>query len=143
MQKFVVRYLEVLFDEGVAKPQLGTIAADIQVDRATISQWRHHTTGFNEWFNALIDRAVVHARSRVTARLTQLAESGSLEHMKLFYLVTTPRIADAPPPGSPAGIFAGAVIVNLPLPPNELEGHTVVRGLIDQARTIDAVATGS
>lgn len=140
MDTFALRYVEAI-DEGLLPIRLGDIAVSAGVDRATVSQWRHHTPGFNEWLGQRLNAYVGHQWPAIKAVAVKLAMRGSIEHMKLIRDICEPalRPGDAPPAPT-GGIFAGSVIVNLPQPPGELEGHPLVRGLLDQAQTIESVA---
>lgn len=143
MHKFAVEYVRQI-DDGALPIRLGVIADACGINVATVSAWRHHTPGFNEWLSQQLMSYVAREWPVVKAVAVKLAKRGSIAHMNFLLQLMEPSLrkgAEGLPPPAPAGPFAGAVIVNLPQPPSELEGHTVVRGLLDLATVIDTTAT--
>lgn len=140
MEAFGLRYVEAI-DEGALPIRLGDVAEKAGVDRATVSAWRHHTPGFNEWLSLRLANYVAQQWPAVKAVAVKLALRGSIDHMKFVRELVEPQLprGGGPVPTAPgANIFAGAIIVNVPQPPHELEGHPFVRGLLEQAQTFDA-----
>lgn len=142
METFAVRYVEAIAD-GPFPVRLGDIAEKAGVTSQTVSEWRHQTSGFNEWLAVILASYVAHTWPAIKAVAVRFAMRGSIEHMKFLreLIEPAPKGPSSPSPnGAGTSIFAGAVIVNLPQPPAELAGHPLVRGLFDQAQTFEATA---
>ena len=145
MALFAVRYVEAIA-EGALPIRLATIAEQAGVSAQTVSEWRNQTPGFNEWLAAQLQAYVGHTWPAIKAVAVRFAMRGSIAHMNFIRDLMEPGKGGgdaSPAPGAAVGLFAGAVIVNLPQPPAELEGHPVIRGLLDGAQTIEAFATPS
>ena len=135
MEAFAVRYVDALA-EGAMPVRLGQVGIDAGVTPQTVSEWRNQTPGFNEWLKARVEAYIGHTWPAIKAVACRFALRGSIEHMKLLAAVLEPKSASPTGPGgadTPAHPFIGAVIINLPTPPGELNGHTLVRGLLDEA----------
>lgn len=138
MEVFAVRYVEAIANDQLPV-RYGDLAEKAGITGQTVSDWRHHTPGFNEWLGTLLARYVSHQWPAVKAVAVRMALRGSIEHMKFLRELMEPSKGPALPPGAPPGSTSplfGAVIVNLPLPPAELEGHPTVRAMLETA-TID------
>jgi hypothetical protein len=104
---------ELAFQDGI-NPTDAVIAKRLNVRRETITRWRRRNAGLRTWLGDQIGARAGELRPFVDRRVTQLAISGSSEHMRLFYQfvakVGRPFDDDSPAPG------VAACIVNLLCP---------------------------
>lgn len=136
MQAFAVRYIEAIAD-GPLPIRLQDVATAAGVTAQTVSEWRNQTPGFNDWLAMQLTAYVQHVWPAVKAVAVRFAMRGSIDHMRFLRELMEPT-PQRPGPGQPPGILAGAIIVNVPQPPNELEGHLAVRGLIEMTQPLPA-----
>jgi hypothetical protein len=75
---------EECLQDGV-KPTDGVIAKKVGVQRETINRWRRQNSALRNWIFEQIGHYAAERRPFVDRRIAHLAESGSVEHAKLFY----------------------------------------------------------
>jgi hypothetical protein len=75
---------EQTFQEGI-NPTDAVIAKRLGVRRETISRWRRRNARLRAWLYEALGERASELRAFVDRRVTQLAISGSPDHMKLFY----------------------------------------------------------
>lgn len=133
-----MRYVEAI-TEGALPIRLADIAEKAGVHVATVAEWRNRTPGFNDWLGSQLQAYVQHTWPAIQAVAVRFALRGSIDHMKFLRdLMVGSSNKDAQPPaaGGTTSIYAGAVIVNVPMPPGEIAGHALVRGLLDEAQVL-------
>ena len=134
-------YIEAIA-EGALPIRQQDLAAKAGVNRVRIAEWRRNGR-FNEWMGAKLNGYVAQTWPAIKAVAVRMAMRGSIDHMKFLAALLEPAVRGLHDPVSPAsaGMFAGAIIVNVPQPPAELAGHIIVRGLLEQAQTFEATTT--
>lgn len=105
-------------------------AADVSLQ--TLWNWKHETPAFNDW---LADQVRRHATAPadwelVKAMVYARAKEGSVEHIKLAVDLQKHALAIGTN-GVPVAAGGTTLIFNIPRPPSELEGKTVVTGAIE------------
>lgn len=142
-----MRYLEVLSEGTGTAIRDKDLAADAGVRPEQVSRWRNEVPGFNEWLAGEFRAFVAHRWPAVKVVALRFALRGSIKHMEFLrdLIEPLPPRASQVPGGAPRPLVDRAVIINLPVPPGELAGHTVVRGLLEHAidaSTLPAAASG-
>lgn len=133
MQTFAAKYVEAI-TEGALPVRLQDVAAAAQVSPQTVSEWRNDVPGFRDWLNGFLERYVATTWPAVQAVCVRFALRGSIEHMKFLRELMHPKLGPGPalPVGNGAPVI-GAVILNVPQPPDELNGHPLYVGLLGAA----------
>lgn len=122
------------FTEG--KPVSNTAVCDaVGISRTTLWTWKHKTPGFNAWLAEAIrvDACGAADWQLVIARAMREAREGSIEHARFLLDIKKLELGakggqDAPLPLESQG---PTLVFNLPRPPADLVGRTVVRGAVE------------
>jgi len=129
MLAFLVALCQAIVDGTTLSNRALCLTADISLQ--TLWDWKHETAGFNDW---LADQVRKHAAAPadweiVKALVYARAKEGSIDHIKLAVDLqrTAQSMLTNGLPATPAGT---TLIFNIPRPPKELEGKTVVTGAI-------------
>lgn len=126
MQAFAAAYLEAIA-EGPFPIRLVALAERAGVTAPTVSVWRRNTPGFNDWLATELRDYLHQSWPAIKAVAVRFALRGSIDHMKFIRDIVEPPAAREPGSAMPHTTpLLGAVIINLPIPPNEIRDHVGV-----------------
>lgn len=104
-------YRQVLEEKGC--PTDAVIAQRLDVRRETVCRWRRRHPPLWQWVRDQIGEAAAKAKACVDFRVSALAQSGSPEHIKLFYQFVAKV---APEDEAPAATVAPIINLLIPRP---------------------------